>query len=63
MRPILVIIAMLLLPAVAHAAPSIRFESDTHDFGQIKPGDEVRFTFKFLNAGTDDLIINKIHSS
>jgi hypothetical protein len=54
---------MLLLPAVAYAAPSIRFETIFHDFGNVNEGDTPGFSFEFENSGTDDLIIEKVHAS
>ncbi len=63
MKRMLLSIALLLLPAVAYAAPSMKFETLTHDFGKVREGDALEFTFTFGNAGTDDLIIEKIHAS
>ena len=33
--------------ANAAAAPVMKFEKDTHDFGKIKTGDKVTYDFKF----------------
>jgi ABC-type glycerol-3-phosphate transport system substrate-binding protein len=39
------------------AAPVIKFEKDTYDFGKIKQGDKVSYNFKFANTGKSPLII------
>jgi hypothetical protein len=41
----------------ASGAPVMKFEKQSHDFGQIKPGDKVTYDFKFTNAGQSPLII------
>lgn len=43
--------------ANAAAAPVMKFEKDTHDFGKIKSGDKVTYDFKFTNSGQSPLII------
>jgi len=52
---------------IAHAdsgkVPVIKFESTDHDFGNIKAGDKVNYTYKFTNAGTSDLIISDAKAS
>jgi hypothetical protein len=39
--------------------PVMTFESTEYDFGSVKEGDIVDYTFKFKNTGTFPLIINK----
>jgi len=52
---------------IAHAdsgkLPVIKFESTDHDFGTIKAGEKVNYTYKFTNAGTSDLIISDAKAS
>ncbi len=38
----------------------IVFEHTSHDFGKVKTGITVSHTFKFKNAGTDTLVIDRI---
>jgi hypothetical protein len=54
---------IFLLPAVAYAAPSVKFETVTHDFGKVNEGDKLEFSFQFENSGTDDLVIEKLQTS
>ena len=37
--------------------PVFQFETTNHEFGEIKEGEIVNFTFKFKNTGTADLFI------
>lgn len=37
--------------------PQIKFEEQLHNFGKIKQGDVVEYTFKFKNIGTEPLKI------
>jgi hypothetical protein len=41
-------------------APVLVIESFTHDFGEVKPGDPLRFAFKIKNEGKVDLLINSV---
>ncbi len=54
---------MLLLPALAYAAPSIKFANDSHDFGKVREGDKLEYTFQFSNTGTDELNIERVNTS
>jgi hypothetical protein len=40
--------------------PVLVIESFTHDFGEVKPGDPLRFAFKIKNEGKVDLLINSV---
>jgi hypothetical protein len=53
----------MLLPALAYGEPSINFQAEQHDFGQVKQGEQLEFAFQFSNQGTDDLSIKKITAS
>jgi hypothetical protein len=43
--------------ANAAAAPLMKFEKESHDFGKIKQGDKASYDFKFTNTGKSPLII------
>jgi hypothetical protein len=58
----IVLLIVLLLPAAAYAAPSITFETDTHDFGKVREGDKIEFSFAFENTGTGELVIEKLQA-
>ena len=58
-----VIILLLCLPSFAYANPVITFESETHNFGHVPQGKLLEHTFEFTNAGTDDLVIQRIEPS
>jgi len=55
-------------PATASGEPStdmpvMEFEKTTHDFGKIKQGEKVSFSFKFKNTGKTDLVISSASGS
>ena len=71
----LVLLTLMALSAAAHqkqtpvqpnasapsgAAPVLVIESFTHDFGEVKPGDPLRYAFKIKNEGKADLLINSV---
>ena len=43
--------------------PVIQFETDNHDFGTIKEGQKVSYTYKFKNTGDAPLIIQNAQPS
>lgn len=43
--------------------PVFSFEKTEHDFGQIKQGEKVVYTFKFTNTGKKDLVITSATGS
>src|SRR5690606_17283558 len=43
--------------------PAIEFETTDHDFGTIKEGDVVKYTYKFKNTGDAPLIIQNAQGS
>lgn len=40
--------------------PVITWEKAQHEFGDINQGDKVHYTFRFVNSGTDPLIITNV---
>ena len=44
-------------------APIMTFESDNHDYGTIKQGDNGTYEFKFTNTGKSPLIISNAKGS
>jgi hypothetical protein len=59
----MVFLIVMLLPALAYGEPSINFEAEQHDFGQVNQGEQLEFAFHFSNTGTDDLSIKRITGS
>lgn len=55
-----VILLMILLPTLAWAEPSIVFQTEAHDFGDVRQGEQPEFAFEFSNGGTDDLVIAQV---
>lgn len=45
------------------AAPVVKYDSESFDFGDIKPGSKVEHTFNLKNEGKKDLIIRDVKSS
>jgi hypothetical protein len=59
----LFILALLLtIPVIASGEPSIVFQTETHDFGAVRQGEQLKFTFEFSNSGTDELIISQVNT-
>ncbi len=42
------------------AVPKLLLESFEHDFGQVKSGTPLKFSFKVKNAGKADLLIKSV---
>ncbi len=36
------------------------FDKELHDFGRVKKGDKVEYTYKFTNKGTEDIILELV---
>jgi len=53
----------LLVPSLVYAQPSITFENEAHDFGEVLQGAELEHTYEFSNTGTEDLEIKKVSTS
>lgn len=43
--------------------PELNFPENMHDFGKIKAGEVVTYSFKFTNTGKSDLIISNASAS
>jgi len=43
--------------------PKLVIESFTHDFGEVKAGTPLRYTFKIKNEGKSDLLIQNVAPS
>ena len=63
MKKFLLLIFLFLFPAISYAQPSIVFDSETYNFGTIENGDTLKHTFTITNAGTEDLVIEKVTST
>ena len=59
----MIVILLLLFPAMAYAQPSIKFVTEKFDFGDVKQGIPLAYTFEFENTGTKDLVIVKLSPS
>ena len=52
-----------LSPTELAAAPVVKYDAESFDFGDIKPGSKVEHTFNLKNAGKRDLVIRDVKSS
>ena len=48
------------LMAQEMSGPSFKFEEIKHDFGDIQQGEKVTYIFKFINSGTESLVISNV---
>ncbi|MFI5174483.1 MAG: hypothetical protein ACHQKY_06480 [Terriglobia bacterium] len=44
----------------SQGAPKLVVESVTHDFGLVRPGTPLKYSFTIKNQGTADLLINSV---
>ncbi len=51
------------VPAAAEPVPTIAFEFETYDFGDINEGDDASVDFVFKNTGTEKLILTDVKAS
>ena len=56
----IIIILLLLFPVLAYAQPSMKFATEKFDFGDVKQGTQLSYTFEFENTGSEDLIIGRL---
>jgi hypothetical protein len=59
----IILICLLLLPAAVSAQPSIHFQNEMHDFGEVQEGTQLEHIFEVENAGTSDLLISGVKAS
>lgn len=52
-----------LTPADLATAPAVKYDAESFDFGDIKPGSKVEHTFNLKNTGKKDLIIRDVKTS
>jgi hypothetical protein len=45
------------------AGPHFKFEETEHNFGKMIQGERVSYSFKFINDGGADILINKVSTS
>ncbi len=48
---------------IAQTGPEMTFEFETHNFGELKEGDEAVVEFVFTNTGTEKLILLDVQTS
>ncbi len=63
MKKIILLVVLIAFPVISFAQPSIIFEKERQDFGEVKKGTELEYTFEFTNNGSEELIISKIITS
>lgn len=47
-------------PKQTSGAPKLVLQSFTHDFGEVKAGQPLTYSFKIKNEGTADLLIKSV---
>jgi len=58
-----IIFAISVFAQTTAKGPIMTFQTTSHDFGDVKVGEQVSYTFKYKNTGTDTLEIDNIVSS
>jgi len=58
----LILILLILVPASVLAQPVIVFQAEHHDFGTVRQGEKLTYTFEFGNTGTDDLVVSQVNT-
>lgn len=56
----LLILISFLSVGQSQRGPSITWDKNTYDFGDIIQGEKVEHTFRFTNTGTDPLVITNV---
>lgn len=60
----LVMIVLLLVGgSIVFAAPILRVDEETYDFGKVLQGEKVPHVFGFVNEGDETLVIDRVRSS
>jgi hypothetical protein len=60
MKKIFLLVFLLLFPVISYAQPSIQFEEESYDFGEVEAGEAVEHIFEFTNTGNEELVIEKL---
>lgn len=60
---LLTAIIMIMVPALAHAGPSIFFPELKYSFGSVSQQEKAEHYFEFLNKGDQDLVVEKVSAS
>ncbi len=63
MDKIFFLVLALCSPAFAWSQPSIEFATERHDFGLVVRDEQLEYTFKFTNTGTDELVVISLTTS
>ena len=64
MKNIISLLYVMIISAVVAAQPSLQFDKNTHDFGEIlEENGPVNFKFEFTNLGTAPVIISNVKAS
>lgn len=58
--PLILILISLFSFGQSQQGPSITWDKNTHDFGDIIQGEKVAYTFKFTNTGSEPLVITNV---
>lgn len=61
-RAVFLLVLWLTSPVYAGSS-AIDFVSETHDFGHVTQGELLEHVFEFTNAGTAELVIERIETS
>ena len=59
-KPLLILLT--LSPSAANSNPKIVFDTYEHNFGEILPNSNNKYTFKFTNTGKDTLQIYRVRA-
>jgi hypothetical protein len=60
MRTVLFIAASIISSVAFGQGPQISWDKSSYDFGEIRQGEKVEYTFKFHNIGDEPLMITNV---
>ncbi|GHN02958.1 hypothetical protein WSM22_44470 [Cytophagales bacterium WSM2-2] len=60
LKPLVFVLLSASFGLAQTSGPTISWDKDTHDFGDIIQGEKVEHVFKFTNAGSEPLIITNV---
>jgi len=58
----IVLLAIFIFPVLVYAQPEIKFDTETYDMGEVTK-EIAMHSFGFKNAGSAELVIEKLASS